>query len=76
LEGVIAALEGDGEKALIAIKKIEDAKMGEVSLNYIGYVYHALGDLDSYFEYMKSLRSPYNNSLNADVLVPLRKGKG
>ena len=52
LGGVIAALEGDKEKALLAIRRIEAAKMGEVGFNYVGYVYHALGDLDSYFEYM------------------------
>jgi tetratricopeptide (TPR) repeat protein len=50
LGGVIAAMEGDREKALLAIKKIEDAKMGPVGFNFIGYVYHALGDLDSFFE--------------------------
>jgi adenylate cyclase len=50
--GVIAAMEGDREKALLAIKKIEDAKTGPIGFNFIGYVYHALGDLDSYFEYM------------------------
>ena len=60
--GVIAALEGDREKALLAIKKIEDAKMGPISFNFIGYVYHALGDLNSYFEYM-------NKALEAHTLI-------
>jgi adenylate cyclase len=50
--GAIAAMEGDREKALLTIKKIEDAKMGPVGFNYIAYVHHALGDLDSYFENM------------------------
>jgi TolB-like protein len=50
--GVIAAMEGDRDKALVAVKKIEDAKMGPVGFNFIGYVYHALGDLDSFFECM------------------------
>ena len=50
MSGVIAAIEGDREKALLAIKKIEDAKMGPISYNFIGYVYRALGDLDSFFE--------------------------
>ena len=61
--GVIAALEGDREKALLAIRKIEDAKMGAVGFNYIGYVYHALGDLDSFFEYM-------NKALEAHAITP------
>jgi adenylate cyclase len=61
--GAIAALEGDREKALLAVRKIEDAKMGAVGFNYIGYVYHALGDLDSYFEYM-------NKAIEARTLTP------
>ena len=61
--GVIAALEGDREKALLVVRKIEDAKMGAVGFNYIGYVYHALGDLDSYFEYM-------NKALETHALIP------
>jgi len=63
MSGVIAAMEGDREKSLLAIKKIEDAKMGPIGFNYIGYVYHALGDLDSYFEYM-------NKALEAHTLIP------
>ena len=52
MAGVLAAYEGHEEKARLTIKKIEEAKMGSIALNYIAYVYHALGDLDSYFEYM------------------------
>ncbi|MGD0550922.1 MAG: adenylate/guanylate cyclase domain-containing protein [Candidatus Bathyarchaeia archaeon] len=63
LGGVIAALEGDRERALLAVRKIEDAKMGPIGFNYIGYVYHALGDLDSYFEYM-------NKALETHALTP------
>jgi adenylate cyclase len=61
--GVIAALETDKEKALLAIKKIEDAKIGPFSFNLIGYIYHALGDFNSYFECM-------NKALEAHALVP------
>ena len=61
--GIIAALEGDKEKALLAIKKIEDAKIGPLDFNYIGYIYHALGDLDSYFEYM-------NKAVETHALIP------
>ena len=60
--GVIAAMEGDRERALLAVKKIEDAKMGPVGFNFIGYIYHALDDLDSYFEYV-------NRAVEAHVRV-------
>jgi adenylate cyclase len=63
MSGVIAALEGDREKALLIVRRIKDSKKGEVGLNYIGYVYHALGDLDSYFEYM-------NKALEAHTIIP------
>ena len=62
--GVIAAMGGERERALLAVKRIEDAKMGPIGLNHIGYVYHALGDLDSFFEYM-------NKALEAHALVTL-----
>jgi tetratricopeptide (TPR) repeat protein len=61
--GIIAAMEGDRERALLAVRKIEDAKVGPLGFNYIGYVYHALGDLDSYFEYM-------NKALEGHQLIP------
>jgi len=51
-----------GERALEAIKKIEDAKMGPVAFNFATYVYHALGGMDSYIEYM-------NRVLEAHTLV-------
>jgi len=52
LGGVIAAMEGDRERAMLAVKKIEDAKMGPIGFNFIAYIHHALGDLDSFFAYM------------------------
>ena len=48
--GFIAALEGDREKAQLAIKKLGDPKVGPLGFNFSGYIYHALGDLDSFFE--------------------------
>jgi TolB-like protein/Flp pilus assembly protein TadD len=59
----IAAMQGDRERALLTIKKMEDAKMGPVGFNFIGYVYYALGDLDSYFEYM-------NKALEGHAIIP------
>ena len=61
--GVIAAMEGDREKALLAVRKIEDAKMGPIGFNFMAYVYHTLGDLDSYFEYL-------NRALEAHAITP------
>jgi TolB-like protein/Tfp pilus assembly protein PilF len=69
--GVIAAMEGDREKALLAIKKIEDAKMGPVGFNFIAYVYHALGDLDSYFEYMNKALETHAQVASALMYSPL-----
>ena len=63
MEGAIAALEGDRERAHLTIKKMEDAQMGPVGFNFIAYVYHALGDLDSYFEYL-------NKALEAHAIIP------
>jgi adenylate cyclase len=60
--GVIAALEGDREGALLAIRNIEAAKTGPIGFNYVGFVYDALGELDSCFEYM-------NKALEAHALI-------
>ena len=51
--GVIAAMEGDRERAMLVIRKIENTQRGPVGFNFIAYVYHALEDLDSYFECME-----------------------
>jgi tetratricopeptide (TPR) repeat protein len=64
MHGYIAALEGNRDVALQAIRKIEDAKMGPIAFNFIAYVYHALGDLDAYFANM-------NKALPTHALVPL-----
>jgi len=63
LGGILAAMEEDTEGALHAIGKIEESKMGPIGFNYIGYVYHALGDMDAYFENM-------NKAFEAHVIIP------
>jgi adenylate cyclase len=63
MSGFIAALEGDRDRALLAIKKIEDLKGGEVRFNFLAYIYHALGDFDSFFRYM-------NKALEARQTIP------
>ena len=61
--GVIAGMEGDREKALLTVRQIEDPKTGPIGFNFIAFVYLALGDLDSFFEYM-------NKALEAHALIP------
>jgi tetratricopeptide (TPR) repeat protein len=52
MRGFIAAQTGDRKTALEAIRKIEENWSGSLDLNGIGFIYYALGDLDSYFTYM------------------------
>lgn len=63
--GFIDATAGDKEKALAAVQKMEEAKMGPLAYNYMAFVYHALGDMDKYFEYM-------NRALEAHTIVGTR----
>ena len=60
--GFIDATAGDTKKALLAVKKIEEGGMGPLSYNFVAYVYHALGDLDRYFEYL-------NKALEAHTMI-------
>jgi adenylate cyclase len=67
LEGRIAALKGEREKALDCIAKIEHSSGGDtVAVNYVGFIYYALGDMDKFFEYMN--RSIDNHSLPGQML--------
>ncbi len=50
--GILDATAGNRTKALQAIRKIEDAKLGPITYNFVAFVYHALGDMDRYFENM------------------------
>ncbi len=50
--GILDATAGNREKALQAIRKIEDAGLGPIAYNFVAFVYHALGDMDRYFENM------------------------
>jgi len=52
MRGFIDATAGNREKALETIRLIEEKNAGPVSYNWIAYVYHALGDMDRYFENM------------------------
>ncbi len=51
--GYLAALKGDRETALRVIARIDQLfKRGTSRQSSIGFIYHALGDLDRFFEYM------------------------
>jgi adenylate cyclase len=52
MRGFIAAKTGDRNAALETIRKIEENWSGSLDLNGIGFIYYALGDLDSYFTYL------------------------
>jgi adenylate cyclase len=52
MKGFIAATAGDRDTAIQQINQIEKIWRGAVNLNDIGFIYHALGDLDSYFTYI------------------------
>jgi adenylate cyclase len=62
--GILAALRGDRETAVKTIAKIDHHfKRGTSRQSSIGYIYHALGDLDRYFEYM--VAASKNHTLQA-----------
>ncbi len=52
MRGFIAARSGDRDAALQTIKEIEEKQVSASDLNSIAFVYYALGDFDSYFNYM------------------------
>jgi len=70
--GVLAALKGKNEKALLAIRTLEkDSTLGPLGLTYIGFVHYALGDLDSYFEYMDRALEAHTLITSAVLYSPL-----
>jgi adenylate cyclase len=52
MKGYMAGLAGDKNGALDVIKEIEQMWLGATNLNDIGFIYYAMGDLDSYFAYV------------------------
>lgn len=52
MRGFMAARSGDRDGALGVIREIEKKWLGATNLNDIAFIYHALGDLDSYFAYV------------------------
>jgi adenylate cyclase len=51
MRGFIAGYTGDKKGALDVIQEIEKKWLGATNLNDIAFIYHAVGDLDSYFTY-------------------------
>ena len=53
LEGLVAAYKGETDKALEMIKRIEQSSGQDTgAVSSVGMIYHALGDLDKFFECM------------------------
>ena len=71
-DGMIDALAGDKEKATQAIRKLEeDAKTNRTALNFVAYVYHSLGDMDSYFEWMNKAVEAHSQIQSTMMYSPL-----
>ena len=76
LGGLIDAMAGDREKALLAIRRIEDAKMGPIAFHHIAKIYHALGDMDRYFEYLNKAAEGHTiNTIEVRYSPLLAKGR-
>ncbi len=53
LEGMVAACKGEREKALEMISRLEQTSGNDtIAVDNVGFIYHALGDLSKFFDYM------------------------
>jgi len=50
--GYMSAMTGDRNAALKAIEDLQSPKLGALRLNWIGFVHYALGNFDSYFDFV------------------------
>jgi adenylate cyclase len=69
--GCIDAMSGESQKALQAIQQVEGAKMGPVAYNYVAYIYHALGDMDGYFDNINRAMEEHAINSTAVMYSPL-----
>ena len=69
--GLIDAAAGEREKALQAIKRIEERDIGSLIYNYVALVYHALGDMDRYFENINRAVDEHTLSVVTVMYSPL-----
>ncbi len=71
MRGFMAAQMGDRETAFRIIRQIEESKKGIDGLNGIGYIYYALGDFDSYFDYMNRALESHVINIGYSMYCPL-----
>ncbi len=65
--GYMAAIKGDTVKARQIIKQLNEfSEEGSVTINGIGIIYYALGDLDSFFKQM--MKSKEAHTINIEIL--------
>ena len=77
LGGYIDDASGNRVDALNAIKRLEEARLGSIANGYVAYVYHALGDMDSYFEYLNRAADEHSIVVNFVLYSPiLAKARG
>jgi len=68
----LAALKGDPEKASKVIELLEgSSEEGSVTINGIGLIYYALGDLDRFFQQMKKSKEAHTLSVSILRYSPL-----
>jgi adenylate cyclase len=76
VRGFMAAQTGDRDAALQVIREIEESRAGALSLNDIGFIYYALGDLDSYFDYLNRALDHHALYITYPMYCPLfEKGR-
>lgn len=78
LEGVVAAYAGDREKALDAVARLEGSwGRNTPAVSWSGYIYHALGDMDKFFECMNRSMEfhglPLGNLVNSPMFADARR---
>ncbi len=71
MRGFMAARAGDREQALRVIKEIEQSWLGATSLNDVGFIQYALGDLDSYFTYVNKAMDQHTVQAMKVMYCPL-----
>jgi pentatricopeptide repeat protein len=71
-EGFLAAVKGEREKAIQMIKVLEKSSdEGSVTINGIGLIFCALGDLDSFFEIMNNASKTHRINISVVRYSPI-----
>ncbi len=74
MKGFLAARGGDKDGAVKVIEDIENKWLGATNLNDVGYIYYALGDMDSYFTYMNRATDQHTLRYVYFMYCPLFEG--